>query len=38
MPPQQSDGLLDLVDQLLDFRAHLHLSVGTPRFRRHDPM
>jgi hypothetical protein len=23
MPPQQSDGLLDLFDQLLDFGAHL---------------
>jgi hypothetical protein len=23
MPPQQPDRLLDLVDQLLDFRAHL---------------
>jgi hypothetical protein len=22
MPPQQSDGLLDLVDDILDFRAH----------------
>jgi hypothetical protein len=25
MPPQQPDGLLDLFDQLLDFRAHLRL-------------
>jgi hypothetical protein len=26
MPPQQRDGLLDLVDDILDFRAH-----GSPR-------
>jgi hypothetical protein len=26
MPPQQGDGLLDLVDGLLDVRAHLKLS------------
>jgi hypothetical protein len=33
MPPQQPDRLLDLIDQLLDFRAHgLFRSASAIRF------
>jgi hypothetical protein len=30
MPPQQPDRLLDLIDQLFDFRAHCLASVRPP--------
>jgi hypothetical protein len=32
MPPQQRNRLLDLVDNLLDFRAHGLFRQGLPRF------
>src|SRR5262249_52362190 len=38
MPPQQPDRLLDLIAQLLDFRAHdlIHSAATIPRGSRHD--
>jgi hypothetical protein len=39
MPPQQSNGLLDLFDQLLDFRAHQRCIRSDRReSARPDPM
>jgi hypothetical protein len=34
MPPQQSERLLDIVDQRLGFRAHFLLLVGVIEVRR----
>jgi hypothetical protein len=44
MPPQQHDRLLDLIDNVLDFRAHDHTFDTTlrdswaPRFALRPPM